>query len=1032
MKTTLCLTLTLLTFVMLIFVPNSFAQDSRPIVRLIYFVPSDRQPQPDMDTKFDRLIKEIQQGYEDLMEAHGFGKKTFLFETDANGNAVVHTVNGRYPEKHYNETVNHTNEMHKEIAAQFDRSKDFYLIAIDISSELIGGRLAGIGGDNGSSAGWVLMPASGPYFNIILAAHELGHAFGLIHDYRCDVQWVVSPIVSFLHPFYASFCAAEWLDVHRAFSAEQLTISNSKPTFDMLPPNFISSPAAIRLRFNVTDPDGIHQVQLLTPENAIDRTGGFLGCKNLNGSSNATVEFVLSNSMPQNKSVRLRMIDGHGNISDSPRYSIVKPASFPDVSVVKPDLVLLSPPQVSKATLAPGESFTFSVTVKNDGDGPSGSATLWYYYHASDGIWIEIGTDTVSPLATKGTSDADIQLTAPDAPGTYTYYACVGNVPCESNTNNNCTTAVSITVVKAPPESLMISSGNNQNGTPNVELTDPLVVQVQDDKGKGVANVKVTFRVTAGRGKLTSRGSGSAVVIETNSRGFAEAAFTPTRAGIHTIQASVGARVDPLNPVTFTVTAGEPPAKLVKVSGDNQSGSWGTRLAKPFVVEVQDKDGKPVEGIPVTFQVAAGSGNVSAKTRTTGANGRAQTDLTLGSKSGVNTVQVRVEGVDPGTFRATAEPKVLIAQAQRPPMYWVNTDAGTLHRLVGMKVENLLPSVQNATSLTVDTTNGKLYWTEKTGNHRGRIRHATLDGSNPQLVKDLTSVPISLTLDVASGKLYLINGWNKIQRMNVNGSGFQPNLIIGLQMPKGFAVDGAGGKVYWIEQTGERTGNIRSANLDGSNGALVKALTSVPGGIAVDTVGEKLYITNAYGKVQRLNFNGKNYQSNLITGLKSPMDLTIDSAAGKVYWTEGDSLRRADLNGENVVDVVTGLGMVSSLVLGTPPVNNGGPAAPTASASVSGETVLLANYPNPFNPETWIPYQLSKPAEVTLHIYAVNGTLVRTLALGHQPAGMYHSKSRAAYWDGQNEQGEKIASGVYFYTLTAGDFTATRKMLIRK
>ena len=96
------------------------------------------------------------------------------------------------------------------------------------------------------------------------------------------------------------------------------------------------------------------------------------------------------------------------------------------------------------------------------------------------------------------------------------------------------------------------------------------------------------------------------------------------------------------------------------------------------------------------------------------------------------------------------------------------------------------------------------------------------------------------------------------------------------------------------------------------------------------------------------------------------------------------------------------------------------------------ETALLANYPNPFNPETWIPYHLAKDAEVTLHIYAVNGTLVRTLALGHQAAGMYQNRSRAAYWDGKNAFGEKVASGVYFYTFTAGDFTATRKMLIRK
>ena len=96
------------------------------------------------------------------------------------------------------------------------------------------------------------------------------------------------------------------------------------------------------------------------------------------------------------------------------------------------------------------------------------------------------------------------------------------------------------------------------------------------------------------------------------------------------------------------------------------------------------------------------------------------------------------------------------------------------------------------------------------------------------------------------------------------------------------------------------------------------------------------------------------------------------------------------------------------------------------------ETALLHNYPNPFNPETWIPYQLAESAEVTLTIYDMNGQLVRRLAVGHQGAGMYQSRSRAVYWDGRNQLGESVASGLYFYTLTAGEFTATRRMLILK
>ena len=99
---------------------------------------------------------------------------------------------------------------------------------------------------------------------------------------------------------------------------------------------------------------------------------------------------------------------------------------------------------------------------------------------------------------------------------------------------------------------------------------------------------------------------------------------------------------------------------------------------------------------------------------------------------------------------------------------------------------------------------------------------------------------------------------------------------------------------------------------------------------------------------------------------------------------------------------------------------------------VPEETALLHNYPNPFNPETWIPYQLAESAEVTLTIYDMNGQLIRRLAVGHQAAGMYQSRSRAVYWDGRNQLGESVASGLYFYMLTAGEFSATRRMVILK
>ena len=95
-------------------------------------------------------------------------------------------------------------------------------------------------------------------------------------------------------------------------------------------------------------------------------------------------------------------------------------------------------------------------------------------------------------------------------------------------------------------------------------------------------------------------------------------------------------------------------------------------------------------------------------------------------------------------------------------------------------------------------------------------------------------------------------------------------------------------------------------------------------------------------------------------------------------------------------------------------------------------TTLLPNYPNPFNPETWIPFHLAEPAKVSISIYSVNGTLIRKLSLGFLPAGIYIDKTRAAYWNGEDELGESVSSGIYFFTFKAKDYISTRKLVITK
>ena len=102
------------------------------------------------------------------------------------------------------------------------------------------------------------------------------------------------------------------------------------------------------------------------------------------------------------------------------------------------------------------------------------------------------------------------------------------------------------------------------------------------------------------------------------------------------------------------------------------------------------------------------------------------------------------------------------------------------------------------------------------------------------------------------------------------------------------------------------------------------------------------------------------------------------------------------------------------------------------ATAVPSKSALLPNYPNPFNPETWIPFDLSEASRVTITIYNAAGQTVRTLELGQLPAGSYRSRSKAAYWDGRTALGEPAASGVYFVRIEAGSFSAMRRMVVLK
>ena len=353
---TLYLTITLFIFFTLAFLPNSFAQDASPeyVVRLIYFIPNDRQPDPKINTKLDALIKDAQQFYADQMEAHGFNRKTFRFEVDENGNALVHHVSGQYDDAYYQDPATGSWIVWNEIAERFDLSKNIYFLVLESSSQYLDGTtnehsenlILGRAGGN-SRNGQALIPAA----NFHAAIHELGHTFGLSHDSRVYAKRIYTRLAPARDWMITSFCAAEWLDVHRYFNPSQEPI-NENTSVQMLTPSLAAPPHAIRLRFELADSDGLHQAQLFRP---FGDYPSVIACKQLDG-KRATVEFVTTDLIGGN-TVGLTVIDVNGNFT---WHSF--PINITDL-LPQPEEILIRDPNLASAVrealgLSPGDTIT--------------------------------------------------------------------------------------------------------------------------------------------------------------------------------------------------------------------------------------------------------------------------------------------------------------------------------------------------------------------------------------------------------------------------------------------------------------------------------------------------------------------------------------------------------------------------------------------------------------------------------------------------------------------------------------------------
>ena len=719
----------------------------------------------------------------------------------------------------------------------------------------------------------------------------------------------------------------------------------------------------------------------------------------------------------------------------------------------------LPPPEPTDLSIVSGDNqegvtgevlgSAFVVEVRDQYDDPMVGVTVTFAVSEGGGSF------SSEMVMTDANGRAESTLTLGSDPGTNTVTVSVEGI--------SRTEVFKAEAVLPPPTPTLLSivSGNNQSGLTGEALANPFVVEVRDQYDDPMQGVTVTFAVRAGGGSL------SATTATTDANGLAQSTLTlGSEPGTNTVEAAVEgiSRTE-----VFSAEANLPPpvsTALSIVSGDNQNGLTGEVLANPFVVEVRDQYGATIAEVTVTFAVSEGGGSMSATTAMTDANGRAKSTLTLGSSTGTNSVEVSVEGI--------SRTEVFSAEANLPPpvptvlsiVSGDNQNAPTGETLMNPFVVEVrdqydAPMEGATVNFAASAGGGSLSDTSVDTNANGLAQSTLTLGQKPGIntvMASVSEIHEQLTINAEGIRtplaFWIISG-DKQQglvsealsqpfRVEVRDRSGEP--FPGTEVT--FLVTSGGGRLSATRVTTDNSGRAESTLMLGpepGTNTVEVAVTGIQDKQSVSAIGEVppipqdvnrdnvVDILDLVSVAVALGDQGQNLPADINgDGLVNTFDLVLvamalgNAAAAPVSDLQASGMLTA-------ADVREWLAQSREVNLTDATWRDGVLFLEQLLAALTPkETALLPNYPNPFNPETWIPYHLANDSNVQISIYDINGALVRRLDLGHQQEGYYTSRSRAAYWDGRNEFGEQIATGIYFYQLQADNMSLLRKMVILK
>ena len=1033
-------------------------------VRLIYFLPNDRPYRANIVKQMKDDILNIQAFYARSMQAHGYQNMTFKIETDVQGDPIVHRLDGQHSDIHYTDDTE--NRVLDEIEQVFDVQNNIYYIVVDnsINAIRIEGRLraAGVGGPYGKNGGIVLVQSEEDRvlfpgeFNYGIGAHELGHAFGLQHDFR-NGTYIMSygprhnRNIGQIGETQLSKCNADFLAVHPYFNFNIPIQDGKRPNIKLTSPTtYPLNSESVNIQLEVNDSDGLHQVILsVILEKSLLGPSGYpevKACHKMSGEKEAIVEFEYDGDIPSTQFRSLTVPNQHPlviaavDINGDVKYEYFTISEIPPPASTPKEILTNNRQNINRDYQTWGLPVSIKRRLGKGGVGEMDNAVAY----SPDGQYLAVSSN--------------IGIWLYDA----TTYQELALMP---NTEKVSSLAFS-------PDGKTIVSGLGGDAT-------------------NVRSSELNLWNVATREKINAFGWGGPIALSPD--GKTVASFSGNTPVIWDI--ATGNRLLTIQEVNHSHSdkslSFSPDGTLLASSENNTVRLWDVSTQQTIAIFNHRATVYSIAFSPDGKTLASGSADLTVKlwnvvtgteintiyARTIAqvlrfspngnilawASGRQIKLWDIETRTDIVTFEDPVFSINSMTFSPDGK-SLVYASSVDGIVKVLDIETGSAIDLGHTKFMSRAFS-PDSTILATGTYDGMVkLWDVRTGQNIGNL----LGSKRRSWVRNIAFSPDRRTI-ASRGSETVIRLWDvDTQTMiatleehkRVTDLEFSPNGEI-------LAVGASNRIKLWDMATMQ---NI--AILEGHIESIHSIAFSLDGKMIVSTSDDQIKLWDAtteqniatfdhekehtyfYGAVFYSDDIFISYEYNygegkgklklwyvpsrilLTTFDKDSEPISMVSQHGTLNLWNSDTQTLIPITGfshdEKTFAVTRFDGTV--LIGDTEALKSQlTPSAPISPRPISvATTTLLSNYPNPFNPETWIPFRLADDANIMLTIYDVNGFLVRSLDVGHSKAGVYESRDKAIYWDGRNGLGEQVASGVYFYHLSAGDYSATRKMLIIK